>query len=105
MKKSVAVTTLAALGLACALLAVEFAAPAAATAATASDHPTRGMSMSQVESRFGVPAERHAAVGAPPITRWDYPAFVVFFEYQHVVHAVVLGAPQPAPAAAETPAG
>ena len=32
--------------------------------------PTRGMSMAQVEARFGAPAEKFAAVGQPPITRW-----------------------------------
>jgi hypothetical protein len=47
------------------------------------------MSMAEVESRFGAPAERFAAVGQPPITRWVYPSFVVYFEYQTVVHAVV----------------
>ena len=50
--------------------------------------PSRGTSMAQVEQRFGAPTERFAAVGQPPITRWVYPGFVVFFEYQHVVHAV-----------------
>lgn len=50
--------------------------------------PSRGMSMAQVEQRFGAPTERFAAVGQPPITRWVYPGFVVYFEYQHVVHAV-----------------
>ena len=28
--------------------------------------------MSAVEARFGAPRTRHAAVGEPPITRWDY---------------------------------
>jgi hypothetical protein len=53
--------------------------------------PRRGASMSAVEARFGAPAERHAAVGTPPITRWDYAGFSVYFEYQHVVHAVAIG--------------
>jgi hypothetical protein len=52
--------------------------------------PQRGASMKSVESQFGAPATRHPAVGKPPITRWDYPGFSVFFEYQHVVHAVAL---------------
>ena len=42
--------------------------------------PPRGLTMAQVEQRFGAPAERFAAVGQPPITRWVYPAFVVYFE-------------------------
>ena len=46
--------------------------------------------MAQVESRFGAPAERFAAVGQPPITRWVYPAFVVYFEFDHVVHTVAI---------------
>ena len=51
--------------------------------------PSRGMSMKAVESKFGAPQERHAAVGKPPITRWDYQGFAVFFENDHVIHAVV----------------
>src|SRR5215510_13990055 len=56
---------------------------------TAVNRPTRGMSMSAVESRFGAPASRHNAVGEPPITRWDYPDFSVFFEREYVIHSVV----------------
>jgi hypothetical protein len=52
------------------------------------EKPARGASMKTVESRFGAPASRHPAVGKPPITRWDYPGFSVYFEYEHVVHAV-----------------
>ena len=47
--------------------------------------PARGLSMAAVEQRFGAPKARHAAVGRPPITRWDYPGFSVYFEYEHVV--------------------
>lgn len=86
-------TVLAAIGLACGFgLAPSYAQnlqmvdPPAAQAREAT--PSRGMSMAQVEQRFGAPAERFAAVGQPPITRWVYPGFVVYFEYQHVVHAV-----------------
>lgn len=61
--------------------------------------PRRGSSMTTVEGRFGAPRARHAAVGQPPITRWDYETFSVYFEYQHVLHTVAHGAP-PAPAAA-----
>ena len=55
------------------------------------DRPSRGMSMTAVESRFGQPAASHNAVGQPPITRWDYPGFAVYFEHQYVIHAVVTG--------------
>ncbi|MDR2216171.1 MAG: hypothetical protein LBE59_10080 [Nevskiaceae bacterium] len=50
--------------------------------------PQRGSSMSSVEARFGQPLSRHATVGQPPITRWDYDGFSVYFEYSHVIHAV-----------------
>jgi hypothetical protein len=53
--------------------------------------PTRGMSMSGVEQRFGAPETRSAAVGQPPITRWDYPGFSVYFERDRVLHTVVRG--------------
>jgi hypothetical protein len=46
--------------------------------------------MSTVEARFGAPASRHAAVGDPPITRWDYAQFSVFFEHDKVLHAVIV---------------
>ena len=51
--------------------------------------PTRGMTQASVESKFGVPDSKQAPVGEPPITRWDYKEFVVFFEYDRVIHAVV----------------
>jgi hypothetical protein len=62
----------------------------AATAAreSAAERPSRGMTLATVERRWGEPESRSAAVGRPPITRWEYPGFVVFFEDQHVVHAV-----------------
>ncbi len=50
--------------------------------------PKRGMSKASVEAEFGQPASTRAAVGDPPITRWDYPGFAVFFEYDRVIHAV-----------------
>ena len=51
--------------------------------------PTRGMSMDRVKSRFGQPAKIHPQVGDPPITRWDYADYSVFFEYRHVLTSVV----------------
>ena len=59
--------------------------PAASGTAT----PTRGMTAASVESKFGTPAAKVAAVGDPPISRWEYSDFVVFFEYDRVIHAVV----------------
>jgi hypothetical protein len=50
--------------------------------------PGRGLSMAQVEARFGTPSEKVAAVGSPPIARWVYPGFTVYFEGRQVIHAV-----------------
>ena len=52
------------------------------------DRPKRGSTMSEVEKHFGAPAEKHPTVGKPPITRWDYSGFSVFFEHDRVIHAV-----------------
>jgi hypothetical protein len=51
--------------------------------------PTRGMSMDQVASKFGAPVAKVPAVGRPPISRWEYPGFVVYFEREHVIHSVI----------------
>ena len=61
--------------------------------ASADSRPRAGMSMTAVESSYGSPSERHAAVGGasvqqPPITRWDYPSFSVYFENDRVIHSV-----------------
>ncbi|HVW70707.1 MAG TPA: hypothetical protein VHB68_17135 [Steroidobacteraceae bacterium] len=53
------------------------------------EKPKRGITMTQVEAKFGAPVTRHEAVGAPPITRWDYPNFSVFFERDRVIDSVV----------------
>lgn len=61
---------------------------AAAAAAHALELPVRGQTQAMVAQQFGEPLTRHAAVGQPPITRWDYAEFSVYFEHQHTLHAV-----------------
>lgn len=56
--------------------------------------PTRGMSMAQVEARFGAPSERLDPRGGqkrqwPTINRWSYPAFTVYFERSKVIDVVM----------------
>jgi len=51
--------------------------------------PTRGMSKTSVEQQFGQPEQQFDAVGEPPISRWVYADFVVFFEDNTVIHSVV----------------
>lgn len=53
------------------------------------DLPGNGLSMSEVEARYGAPLQRHAAVGQPPITRWVYDDYSVYFEYQLVIESVL----------------
>jgi hypothetical protein len=82
------------------LLALGAATPAPAetlstdtgNASAAGDRPNRGSTMTAVQGRFGEPTERHAAVGSPPITRWDYPQFSVYFEHDRVLHSVLVRA-------------
>ncbi|HVS24075.1 MAG TPA: hypothetical protein VMU03_10165 [Gammaproteobacteria bacterium] len=52
------------------------------------ERPKSGMTMASVEKTYGEPTQKHAAVGQPPITRWDYAGFSVYFEYDRVLHAV-----------------
>jgi hypothetical protein len=55
------------------------------------DAPPRGMTMHQVAAKFGDPVTKVPPVGKPPISRWEYPGFVVYFEYDHVIHSVAVG--------------
>jgi hypothetical protein len=56
--------------------------------------PQRGMSMDTVRAKFGSPMTEHPAVPTnegplhPPITRWDYSGYSVFFENSTVLHTV-----------------
>ena len=49
--------------------------------------PERGDSKEKVESTFGEPQSRQKPRGTPPISRWNYSSFTVFFEYDHVIHS------------------
>ncbi|HQR49089.1 MAG TPA: hypothetical protein PL152_07115 [Steroidobacteraceae bacterium] len=80
------------LGTACARADQLALGPSSQTVASV---PDRGLSMAAVEKRYGAPSDRLAAIGKPPITRWVYPSFVVYFEYNLVIHSV---ATQPAAA-------
>lgn len=56
--------------------------------AALTERPKRGMSMETVESKWGQPDTKRGSVGDPPIARWEYANFVVYFEYSNVIHAV-----------------
>jgi len=72
--------------------------------AKASALPRQGATMAEVEAQYGAATSKRDAVGKPPISRWVYPAFTVYFESDRVINAVVnkssseeIG-PKPAPA-------
>ncbi len=55
--------------------------------------PTRGLSMAQVQARYGAPQQKLEPRGGqkrqwPTINRRVYPAFTVYFERQKVVDVV-----------------
>lgn len=71
---------------------------AQASATQPASLPAKGQTMGQVVKRFGEPQVKHKPAGGdapkhPPITRWDYAGFSVFFEHSHVVDTVVPGSP------------
>ena len=56
--------------------------------------PVRGMTMAQVEKKYGAPQRKLAPRGGdtrkhPVINRWEYSDFIVYFEHDHVIHAVL----------------
>ncbi len=51
--------------------------------------PRSGASMDRVEQRFGPPQSVLGPVGEPPITRWVYPGYTVYFEHRNVINVVV----------------
>jgi hypothetical protein len=62
--------------------------------------PSRGMSMAQVEQRYGAPIDKLPSAGGdtprhPTINRWRYKGYTVYFERSHVIHSVLDTAAQP----------
>ena len=56
--------------------------------------PRRGLSMAQVERRFGAPLDKLPSAGGdtprhPVINRWRYNGYTVYFERDRVIHSVL----------------
>jgi hypothetical protein len=51
--------------------------------------PNRGDTTTAVLERFGLADEEHPPVGNPPIRRWDYRYFSVYFENDNVIDSVL----------------
>ena len=56
--------------------------------------PERGMHKNSVLQVFGDPQEMTSAVGEPPISQWRYDDYVVYFEGNWVIQAVVKHRPR-----------
>lgn len=74
------------------LLVSSLASPAIAKQTTSNKGfmPARGITMDQVKAQYGAPIQMVSPVGNPPISRWIYDGYVVFFEYQRVLHSLVV---------------
>jgi hypothetical protein len=57
--------------------------------ATGLPRPANQMTRDMVRATYGEPSEMVPAVGDPPISRWIYPDFTVYFEYERVLTSVV----------------
>lgn len=56
--------------------------------------PARGMTMAQVQHKYGAPTRKLQARGGdsarhPLIKRWEYDNYIVYFEHDHVIHSVL----------------
>lgn len=56
--------------------------------------PRAGMRQEQVREQFGNPLQWTNPVGEPPISKWIYQDFIVVFEYDQVLHSVLVHTPQ-----------
>ena len=56
---------------------------------TAAERPERGTHRDTVVKRFGQPVASTEPVGDPPISRYEYADFFVYFEHDLVIHSVM----------------
>ncbi|MGB3610409.1 MAG: hypothetical protein WA987_08535 [Cellvibrio sp.] len=56
--------------------------------------PRTGVTKAKVAEQFGEPLSKQGPVGEPPISSWEYADFVVYFEYDHVIHSVAKHRPR-----------
>jgi hypothetical protein len=52
------------------------------------DTPAHGITMSEVLAKFGEPLTQKESIGSPPIIKWVYAEFTVYFESNTVIHSV-----------------
>ncbi|MDZ7842344.1 MAG: hypothetical protein U5R46_16215 [Gammaproteobacteria bacterium] len=62
--------------------------PAVSAGPAPAEAPRGSMTMAAVRAAKGDPDREMAPVGDPPITRWQYPGYVVYFENDRVITSV-----------------
>lgn len=70
-------------------VAEEIAIPAGSQGNASVITPDTGTTKSSVANHFGQPDESSASIGEPPISRWEYDQFFVYFEHDRVIHSVL----------------
>ena len=53
------------------------------------ERPVNGQTKDDVMQKYGPPQEMTDPVGNPPISRWTYQNYSVYFEYNSVLHSVL----------------
>ena len=66
--------------------AIESAPPNASSGVM---RPRSGSSMATVRGGYGEPVSIKGPIGEPPITRWIFDDFTVYFEFDRVIEVVV----------------
>ena len=51
--------------------------------------PDNGVTKADVRAQFGAAVNTYPAIGDPPITRWEYDRWSVYFEYDVVLFTVL----------------
>ena len=65
--------------------------------------PVTGETQQSVRARYGTPDSTSGPTGDPPITRWNYTDFSVYFESETVIHSVLKHRPHPSVSESSNP--
>jgi hypothetical protein len=71
------------------VLLIEAISEAPANSSEGLLRPRSGQTMDSVRAQFGAPEQEMPWVGEPPISRWIYADFTVYFEHEYVINTVV----------------
>ncbi len=71
------------------ILLLDAIAESPSNSAAGLSRPRTGQDMNQTRSQFGEPMKEISWIGDPPISRWVYDQFTVYFENNRVITTVV----------------